>query len=159
MSGAGNISDRGDDERPEIMHTEGIFAPDSIESARERFEDIGPTAQVVVKETAKAMDLDAAEYDDRVTSETIETAREVLFASLLEAHAAPRKEFEAWLADHGYDSEGDVELIGSGNVDHVAWHVSPDGPVIATTYQNKREAAIGTLRRQVFGRVYRDHVG
>ncbi|ERH03818.1 MAG: hypothetical protein J07HR59_00943, partial [Halorubrum sp. J07HR59] len=79
--------------------------------------------------------------------------------SLLEAHAAPREEFETWLADHGYDSEGDVELIGSGNVDHVAWHVSPDGPVIATTYQNKREAAIGTLRRQVFGRVYRDHVG
>lgn len=141
------------------MHTDGMFTPDSFEAARERFEEIGPAAQNVVKETAKTMNLDATEYQDRVTGETIETAREVLFASLLEVNTAPREEFDTWLTDHRYDADSDVELIGSNNVDNVAWHAPPAGPIIATTYQNKRAAAIGTLRRQVFGRSYRDQLG
>lgn len=141
------------------MHTDGMFTPESFETARERFEEFGPAAQVVVKETAKAMELDATEYQERVTGETIEIAHEVLFASLLEVNTAPREEFDTWVSNHRYDADDDVELIGSDNVENVAWHAPPDGPVIATTYQNKRDAAIGTLRRQVFGRAYRDHLG
>jgi len=36
------------------METEGVFAPETLEDAREAYESVGPAAQTVVRETATA---------------------------------------------------------------------------------------------------------
>lgn len=134
------------------METHGFLAPDTADAARERYDALGPTAQTVVKETAKAMAFDAEEYDRRVTGEVVETARDALFASLLEVHTGTREEYDEWLADR------DREVIerGSENVSRVAWHDAFGETVVAATYENEERAAVETLRRQAYGRVYRD---
>ena len=138
------------------MHTEGVFAPETEAATRERFRAVGPAAQTTVREVAKAMDFDSDEYEDRVTSAVVETAREALFASLLEVRVGSRDEFESWCADHPDDER---EMIGSENVDQVVWHAVPFAEtVVAATFQEKESAAVGTLRRQAFGSVYRDVV-
>lgn len=138
------------------MDTEGRFAPDTAAEARERYEALGRTAQIVVKEVAKAMELDAEEYDQRVTPAVVETARDVLFASSLAVHVGDRDAYEDWLADHG---DYDVAELGSEHVDNVVWHAAPAAEtVVAATYQDERAAAVETLRRQAFGRVYADIV-
>lgn len=138
------------------MDTEGEYAPATAEAARERYEQLGPTAQVVVKEVAKAMGMGADEYDRRVTSDVVETARDALFASRLSVRVGTREEYETWLDDH---PDYDVHEVGSEHVDSVVWHAAPAaGTVVAATFQDERRAAVGTLRRQAFGRVYRDLV-
>jgi len=137
------------------METEGQFSPPTAAAARDRYEALGSTAQVVVKEIAKAMGLDAEEYRERVTSEVVETARDVLFAESLAVTVGSREEFEAWRdeADHA------VEVIGADNVDSVVWHAPEFAETaVAATYQSEREAAVGTLRRQAFGRIYSEVV-
>jgi len=137
------------------METEGQFSPPTAAAARDRYEALGSTAQVVVKEVAKAMGLDAEEYRERVTSEVVETARDVLFAESLAVTVGSREEFEAWRdeADHA------VEVIGADNVDSVVWHAPEFAETaVAATYQSEREAAVGTLRRQAFGRIYSEVV-
>ncbi|MFD1569442.1 DUF5809 family protein [Halorubrum laminariae] len=138
------------------MHTKGTFAPETRADALERYEEIGPVAQVVVREATKAMEFDADEYDERVTPEVVKTARDATFAELLAVHVGERSEFDAWLADSGFD-EDDVVQIGSENVDNVVWHPIPFAEtVIAATYQDEPDAAASTLRRNAFGRVYRE---
>jgi len=135
------------------METEGTFLPETATEARERYEDLGATAQVVVKEIAKAMDFDPEEYDRRVTSEVVETAREALFASTLAVQVGTRVEYEDWRggADH------DVHEAGSEHVDNVVWHAPPFADeAVAATFQDERHAAVETLRRQAVGRIYRD---
>jgi hypothetical protein len=137
------------------MDTEGRFVPTSAADARKRYESLGPLAQTVVREVAKAMDLSADTYEERVTPEVVETAREVLFAGDLRVHVGPRAEFEEWIADR------DVEVVefGSEHVVNVAWHHAPvAGTVVATTFADERAAAVETLRRQAMGSVYRDVV-
>jgi len=137
------------------METEGQFSPATVDEARDRYEALGSTAQVVVKEAAKAMGLDAEAYRERVTSEVVETARDVLFAESLTVTVGSREEFEEWCAD----TDRAVEVIGADNVERVAWH-APDfaDEAVAATFQSEREAAVGTLRRQAFGRIYREVV-
>jgi hypothetical protein len=130
--------------------TEGRFAPGTVAEARAAYESCGPAAKVVVRETARAMGVGREEYRDRVTSEVVETARDALFASFLRVHVGSREAFEAWRADY----DGEVVEHGSPDVDRVVWHVAPTGAV-ATTFHADREAAVGTLRRQAFGRLYR----
>jgi len=137
------------------METAGQFAPVSAAEARERYEAFGPTAQVVVKEVAKAMGLDAEAYEERVTSEVVETARDVLFAESLAVQVGSMTEFEEWRAD----TDCEVTLVGAENVDNVVWHAAPFAEqAVAATFQDKRRAAVGTLRRQAFGRIYREVV-
>jgi hypothetical protein len=137
------------------MHTRGSFAPETEDAARERYETLGSTAQVVVKEVAKAMEFDAAEYDRRVTPAVVETARDALFASSLAVTVGTREEYEEWLATRDYE----VVEVGSGNVTRVAWHAVPfAGEVAAATFEDEEDAAVGTLRRQAFGRIYRDRL-
>ncbi|GAB3422947.1 DUF5809 family protein [Haloparvum alkalitolerans] len=138
------------------METNGSFAPATVEEARDRYAEAGEAAQVVVRETAKAMGFDGEEYDERVTGEVIETARDALFASLLTVHVADRETFEAWLDERPF-TEGDVTVLGSEHVDNVVWHAAPFADaVVAATFQNEPDAAAGTLRRNAFGRIYRD---
>ncbi|WP_433625469.1 DUF5809 family protein [Halomicrococcus sp. NG-SE-24] len=134
------------------METHGLLSPDDEAAARERYEQVGPAAQTVVKETAKAMRFDRAEYDERVTGDVVETARDALFASLLEVRTGTRDEFE-----DAVPPEYEVSEEGSRNVEHVAWHVAPAAEtVVAATYHDRERAAVATLQRQAFGKVYRD---
>ena len=134
------------------METHGLLAPDEATAAREQYEQVGPAAQTVVKETAKAMRFDRGEYEERVTGEVVETARDALFASLLEVQTGGREEFEGAIPD-----SFDVVEEGSENVDNVAWHVAPAAEtVVAATYQREEAAAVATLQRQAFGKVYRE---
>lgn len=135
------------------METEGVFDPATLADAREAYESVGPAAQTVVRETASAMDFDREEYHDRVTSDVVETARDALFASLLVVHVGDRDAFEDWRAD----ADVDVTLLGSDEVENVVWHVAPAvDAAVAATYQDERDAAVATCRRQAFGRLYRD---
>jgi len=135
------------------MDVEGELSPETVEAAREAYEAAGPTAQVVVKEVAKAMAFDREEYRERVTGDVVETARDALFASRLAVRVGSREEFEDWR--EGFD--GDVLERGSEHVDSVAWHVAPFADrAVAATFQDERDAAVGTLRRQAYGEIYEE---
>ena len=136
------------------MHTEGTFAPASPGEARELYETVGPAAQTTVREVAKAMDFDREEYGERVTGAVVETAREAIFASLLTVAVGTREEYDAWREEF----DGEVVEAGHEAVDNVVWHAGPDGVAVAATFQNEPEAAVATLRRQAFGRIYRELV-
>jgi hypothetical protein len=135
------------------MHVEGLLAPDSEEAAREEYDAAVPTAKTVVREVAKAMAFDREEYGERVTEDVIETARDALFASLLEVRVGTREEFETWRETN---PDVDVTVNGSEHVDNAVWHVGPGERAVAATYQDEREAAVATLRRQAFGELYRE---
>lgn len=138
------------------METHGTISPESLADAETAFDRVGPTAQVVVRETAKAMDFDRDEYRDRVTGEVVETVRNALFAESLAVRVGSRAEFDDWRSDH---PDYEVVELGNPDVERVAWHAIPFAEtVIATTFQNEREAAVSTLRRNAFGRVYRDAI-
>lgn len=135
------------------MDTEGVLAPTSVAETRGAYEALGPAAQTVVREVAKAMAFDEAEYDERVTPEVVDTARDALFASLLEVAVGTDGEFASWRA--GFD--GAVHVAGSDEVDRVVWHAAPfAGQAVAATFHEERAAAVATLRRQAFGRIYRE---
>ncbi|MFA9517492.1 DUF5809 family protein [Halopenitus sp. H-Gu1] len=141
------------------MNTRGAFAPETVAEARTQYAEAGPAAKVVVRETAKAMSFDADEYADRVTGEVVETARDALFASMLRVHVGDRSAFEEWLDARDRYDEDDVELLGSEHVDGIVWHAAPFAErVIAATFQEETEAAIGTLRRNAFGRIYHERL-
>ncbi|WP_247730489.1 DUF5809 family protein [Halovivax limisalsi] len=133
------------------METEGFFDPSTVEEAREYYEGVGPTARTTVREVARAMDFDRDEYDDRVTSEVVATARDATFAGLLAVTVGSRDAYDEWR--DAYD--GEVHEIGHEAVDRVAWHAGPAGEAVAATFQDEPEAAVATLRRQAFGRIYR----
>ena len=138
------------------METEGLLAPERPEAARERYAELASAATTVVKESVRRMEFDRVERDERLTTDVYATAHDALFASLLTVHVGTREEFESWCDDHP-DYERHVE--GSDSVDHVVWHAVPfAGTVVAATYQNEREAAVGTLRRIAFGRLYRSEL-
>lgn len=137
------------------MHTEGEFAPGSWAEARTRYDILGPAAQVVVREIARAMDFDRSEYDRRVTTDVVETARHALFASLLAVRVGTAEEFADWREDLDYE----LRVAGSDTVDNVAWHDAPFAETaVAATFQNEPEAAVGTLRRMAFNRIYREEL-
>ncbi|XVH32651.1 DUF5809 family protein [Haloferacaceae archaeon DSL9] len=136
------------------MREDGVFAFETVAAAREAYETVGPAAQVVVREATRAMAFDREEYRDRVSGDVVETARDALFASLLCVFVGDREAFEAWCDDH---DDYEVIVAGSDHVDHAVWHPAPfDETVVAATFQREEDAAIATLRRQAFGRIYRD---
>lgn len=134
--------------------TRGTFEPKSWEAAETMFKAVGPTAQTVVREIARAMAFDREEYGERVTSEVVETARQALFAETLAVKVADRETFESWRSE----CSGEVHVAGSDTVGRVAWHVSPTGEAVAATFENEPDAAVGTVRRMAFNRLYRDRL-
>lgn len=137
------------------METRGLVTPETEQEAAELYTQVAPVAQTIVRVTATAMGFDQQEYDDRVTPDVIDRAHNAIFASLLEVTVGTRDEFESWLADHDFDSV----VVGSDHVDNVAWHAAPfTNTAVATTFHDKEDAAVETLRRQVFGRLYEDVV-
>lgn len=137
-----------------MSETRGVFAPETEAEARELFEAAGPAAQSVTRELAREMEFSKDEYGERVTSDAVETARDAMFASLLRVEVGDYGEFEAFREDHP-----DVEVLeeGSSEVDRAAWHHAPFADaVVAATFQDEPDAAVATLRRIAFGRVYRE---
>ena len=138
------------------MDTEGQIRPESPAAARATYRELVPAAKVATREATKAMAFDRAEYADRVTPTVIESVRDAIFASLLVVHVADRETFDDWTGDRA----ADVTLTGSDHAPNVVWHDPPfTDRVVAATFTEKREAAVGTLRRQAFGRIYRDLLG
>lgn len=137
----------------ETMETDGVYAPETVAQAETAYQSLGSTAQIVVKETAKAMAFENSEYENRVSSEVIETARDALFASLLTVTHGSTDQFESWCEDHpAYE----VEQLGSDTVDRVVWHPIPFAEtVVAATYGTAPAAAAATVRRRAFGEWYR----
>ena len=135
------------------MDTEGLFAPKTRAAVVERYETLALAAESVVKELARDLTADTSEYDAAVTEDRFTTAQEALFASLLEVNTGTREAYEEWCAERAVER---VER-GNENVDNVAWHHAPaTDTVVAATYQEQPEAAVGTLRRQAFATVYRE---
>jgi len=135
------------------MRTEGMLAPSSPDEASEWYEAMGTPARTVVREVTRAMEFDREEYDARVDGAVVETARDALFASLLEVTIGTREEFEGWR--DAFD--GEVHETGSENVPNVVWHATGD-EAVAATFADAEDAAVATLRRQAFGRLYRDRL-
>lgn len=136
------------------METRGYLAPRTEAEAKTTYDDLGSTAQTVTKEVARAMGFDQEEYRARVTGEVVETARDALFASLLEVTLGDRDEFDSWLDTY---PSIDRHVEGSDTVEGRAWHHVPSqDAVAAVTFQNEPDAAVATVQRLAFGRFYRD---
>lgn len=137
------------------MHREGTLAPESWAEARERYEALGPTARTVVREVARAMEFDREEYEARVTADVVETARQALFAETLAVRVADAGAFEAWRED----ARVDVRVAGHEDAGRVAWHVAPAADrAVAATFGSEPEAAVSTVRRMAFNRIYREEL-
>lgn len=136
------------------MDERGFLAPETQADAQAVFESLGPSAQTVTKEVAKSMGMSSEEYEERVTGDVVATARDAMFAELLQVFAGTSEEYDAWVADHPAFEE---DRHGSDDVDNVAWHpVHATDTVVVATYQNEPAAAVGTLRRIAFASHYRD---
>jgi hypothetical protein len=137
------------------MEREGVLSPSSAEEARATYAELVPAASTVVGETARAMALEGDEFDERVTEDVVATAHDALFASLLELRVGSRDAFETWREEY----DGEVVVAGSENVPNVVWHAPEFGDLaVAATFAEERQAAVSTLRRQAFGRIYDDVV-
>jgi len=137
------------------METEGVFEPATREAVRERYAALKPAAGEVVRAVTREMHFDSGEYDERVTDGVHEAAQDALFASLLAVQVGTREEYERWRESH----DGDLVEAGSEHVDNVVWHAPPwADTAVAATFQDERTAAVSTLRRQAFGRLYSEVV-
>ena len=135
------------------METEGLLAPETAADARRQYAELRPAAETVVREVARAAEIDGEGDDRLVGADVIATGHDALFASLLEVHVGTREEFDAVCEG----IEGPVVQTGSEHVDSVVWHAPPFAEeIVATTFADARDAAVATLRRQAFGRLYRD---
>jgi len=135
------------------METEGIFTPETPEAARDRFTSLAPAAKTVLREVGRELSMDTGTYQEEMDEDLRLTAQEAMFASLLAVRVGTRTEYDQWR------DGADVETVevGSENVDNVVWHAPPFlDTAVAATFHNERDAAVGTLRRQAFGRLYRD---
>ena len=136
------------------MNSTGVHIPESVSDVRDQYEEVGPLAQIVVREVAVAMGFDQEEYQRRVSEAVVATARDALFAGRLTVHTGGYDVFQDWL-DEPPQAAYELELEGSENVDSVAWHPAPaDERILAATYQNEPQAAVATVRRLSWGRIY-----
>lgn len=104
------------------METRGTFAPETRADALEYYEEVGPVAQVVVREATKAMSFGADEYDERVTPEVIRTARDATFAEMLVVHVG-----EEGSSTTGSPKANSTRTMSSGS-----------GPTTSTTWCGTR---------------------
>jgi hypothetical protein len=131
----------------------GLFTPETAAEAAAKYGELGSAAQTVTRELARAMAFDREEYGERVTGEVVETARDALFASLLEVELGDREAFEAVREEY---PDYELRLSGNENVPRVAWHVAPAAEtIVAVTFSEEPDAAAAALRRQAHGAVYR----
>jgi hypothetical protein len=143
----------GADDTPTGVETEGYLAPETVAAARERYVETVPTAKTATREAAKAMGFDRAEYDRRVTSDVVASVRDAVFASSLRVRVNDRAAFDEWRTE----TDAEVVLVGNESAPRVVWHAPGFADrAVAATFGDEREAAVATLRRQAFGRLYRE---
>jgi len=134
------------------METEGLFAPESPAAVRERYAELADAAEATVEAAAREQATTGEEYDDLTAEPALAAGREALFAALLAVRVGDRAEFGEWRER----SDSEVELLGSEGAEGVAWHAPAFADrAVAVTFHEERGAAVGTLRRQAFGRLYR----
>jgi hypothetical protein len=131
------------------METTGRLAPSDPDDARAAYEALATPASVVTKEVARALEIE--DFQERVSAEVVATARDAIFASSLAVSVGTRAEFEDWRVEF----DGEVVEAGNENVENVVWH-DFESVAVAATFQNEQEAAVATVRRQAFNRLYRD---
>lgn len=135
------------------METRGHFAPSTEAEVRETYESLAQAAATVTKEIAEANADSRADYQTLIGSETVETAQQALFASMLEVQVGTTEAYDAWLADH---DELETELAGAEPVSGRAWHlVSARDVVVVASFEERPDAAVSAVQRQAFGRHYR----
>ena len=143
----------GVDDTATSVETEGYLAPETVAAARDRYAETVPTAKTATREAAKAMGFDRAEYDRRVTSDVVASVRDAVFASSLRVRVADGETFDEWRAE----TDAEVVLVGNDSAPQVVWHAPGFADqAVAATFGDEREAAVATLRRQAFGRLYRE---
>ena len=137
------------------METEGVLAPETRAEVREQYATLDGAAGETVRAVTREMGFDGEEYDRRVTDGVVTAAQDVLFASLLAVQVGTREEYDRWRDAH----EGNIVEAGGEHADNVVWHDPAwTDTAVAATFQNERGAAVATLRRQAFGRLYREVV-
>ena len=137
------------------METFGYVLPETESEAQAVFEELEPASREIVGAVTRRLDVEADTLDMLVTEEVYQTAHEAMFGSLLVVTTGSESAFESWRTQPPYDAFT-VTMEGSDNVDNVAWHTAPVADtVIGATYQDEREAAVATLRRIVWGKIYR----
>jgi hypothetical protein len=135
------------------METRGHFAPATDAAVREAYDSLARVAETVTKEIAEANTDTRADYRRLTDTETVETAQEALFASLLEVQVGSTEAYEEWIDQH---PDFEVEFAGTEPVPNRAWHpVRPRGTVVAVSFQDAPDAAVAAVQRQAFGRHYR----
>lgn len=135
------------------METRGQFAPETDAAVRQTYEALADAAETVTKEIAEANADTREDYRGLTGSDTVETAQQALFASLLEVQVGTAAEYESWLAEH---ERLEPELAGTEPVSGRAWHpVWARDAVVAASFEDRPDAAVGAVRRQAFGRHYR----
>ncbi|MFW6004214.1 MAG: DUF5809 family protein [Halodesulfurarchaeum sp.] len=135
------------------METRGHLSPATEDAVRETYESLAGAAETVTKEIAEANAETREDYRELTDSGTVETARQALFASLLEVQVGTVAEYESWLAEH---DELEPELAGTEPVSGRAWHpVWARDAVVAASFEDRPDAAVGAVQRQAFGRHYR----
>lgn len=137
------------------MQTLGVFTPETRDAVRERYAELETAAGETVRAVTREMGFDTGEYDERVTNGVHEAAQDALFASLLAVQVGTRAEYERWRESHS----GELVEAGSEQADRAVWHDPPwSDAAVAATFQDERDAAVTTLRRQAFGHLYREVV-
>lgn len=136
------------------METVGYVLPETEDEVREIFDELEPAAHEVVGAIARRLP-DGWDQGTGIPEDIYRTGHEALFGSLLVVTTGSMKDFGSWNTDGPY-ADYAVNIEGSEHVDHIAWHAAPaTEEIIAATYQHERSAAVATLRRIAWGRVYR----
>ena len=140
------------------MRIDGFLTPESAPAAHDAYEALAVPARDVTRAVVMAMDIEGDDYRQLVDESVTGAAQEAMFGSLLEVRTADREAFDHW-CDRPDNAELTVTMEGSEHVANIAWHEAPSvDRVIAATYESQREAAVSTLRRLAWGRIYRDMV-
>lgn len=137
------------------MEATGFIEPQTTAAAREHHRECELMAADVVREVALALGIDGEAYRERVTDEVVRTAQDAIFGALLRVQTGTVADFDAATSSNSY-SDYTVQMEGSEHVDGRAWHVSPCAEAIAVvSFDTEPQAAIATVRRQAYGRIYR----
>ena len=137
------------------METVGFLTFETDTAVRTSHEQYRPIARELVREVSLSLGLAGDAYRDAVTDEVIQTAHDAYFASLFQVMIGDSAAFVEWKERNAPNY--DVTLEGSEHVDRRAWHPAPfANSVAAVTFNEQADAAVSTVRRQAYGRLYRD---
>jgi len=123
------------------METRGTFAPETRADALEYYEEVGPVAQVVVREATKAMSF-GADVRRAGHAEVIRTARDATFARCSwSTSTSEGGEFDEWAAPKANSTRTMSSGSGPTTSTTSCGPIPFADTVIAATYQEEPDAA------------------